>query len=47
VPRPWCEWTIYQGLKHEVLNEFERGRVVSDLLYWLDRQVLEMAHPGP
>jgi alpha-beta hydrolase superfamily lysophospholipase len=44
---PWCEWTVYQGLKHEVLNEFERGRVVSDLLYWLDRHVLEAVHPGP
>ena len=47
VPRPHCEWTVYQGLKHEVLNEFERGRVVSDLLYWLDRHVLEAVHPGP
>ncbi len=47
VPRPWCEWTIYQGMKHEVLNEFERGRVVSDLMYWLDRHVLAHAHPGP
>lgn len=47
VPRPWCEWTVYQGLKHEVLNEFERSRVVSDLLYWLGRHVLETVHPGP
>jgi len=47
VTKPWCEWTVYQGLKHEVLNEFERGRVVSDLLYWLDRHVLEAVHPGP
>jgi alpha-beta hydrolase superfamily lysophospholipase len=47
VPRPWCEWTIYQGMRHEVLNEFERGRVVSDLMYWLDRHVLAHAHPGP
>lgn len=47
VPKPWCEWTVYQGMKHEVLNEFERGRVVSDLMYWLDRHVLAHAHPGP
>jgi alpha-beta hydrolase superfamily lysophospholipase len=47
VPRPWCDWTIYQGMKHEVLNEFERGRVVSDLMYWLDRHVLAHASPGP
>jgi alpha-beta hydrolase superfamily lysophospholipase len=47
VTRPWCEWTIYQGLKHEVLNEFARGRVVSDLLYWLDRHVMPHAKMGP
>lgn len=46
VPRPWCEWTIYQGMRHEVLNEFERGRVVSDLMYWLDRHVLAHVVPG-
>jgi alpha-beta hydrolase superfamily lysophospholipase len=47
VPRPFCEWTVYQGLKHEVLNEFERGRVVSDLLYWLDRHLMAAVRPGP
>ena len=47
VPKPWCNWTIYQGMKHEVLNEFERVRVVSDLMYWLDRHLMAHAHPGP
>jgi alpha-beta hydrolase superfamily lysophospholipase len=46
VPKPWCEWTVYQGMRHEVLNEFERGRVVSDLMYWLDRHVLAHVVPG-
>jgi alpha-beta hydrolase superfamily lysophospholipase len=46
VPRPWCEWTIYQGMRHEVLNEFERGRVVSDLMYWLDRHILAHVQRG-
>jgi acylglycerol lipase len=46
VPRPWCEWTIYQGMMHEVLNEFDRGRVVSDLMYWLDRHVLAHVQRG-
>lgn len=46
VPKPWCEWTIYQGMLHEVLNEFERGRVVSDLMYWMDRHVLAHVQRG-
>jgi alpha-beta hydrolase superfamily lysophospholipase len=46
-PRAWCEWTVYAGLKHEVLNELDRRRVVSDLMYWLDRRVLEHPNPGP
>lgn len=46
VPRPWCEWTIYNGMRHEVLNEFERGRVVSDLMYWLDRHILAHVQRG-
>ncbi len=30
----------YDGLFHEVLNELERGRVVADLLAWLERHAL-------
>jgi alpha-beta hydrolase superfamily lysophospholipase len=29
---------VYPGFFHEVFNELERGRVVRDLLYWLDER---------
>ncbi len=29
---------IYPGLRHEVLNEIERGEVVGDLLAWLEQR---------
>ena len=47
VPDNYCEWTVYTGMKHEVLNEMDRRRVVSDLVYWLDRKLLEHDRPGP
>jgi alpha-beta hydrolase superfamily lysophospholipase len=31
--------TVYEGARHEVFNETNRGEVVADLLAWLDRVV--------
>jgi acylglycerol lipase len=32
-----CTLTVYDGLFHEVHNEPERGRVLDDVVAWLDR----------
>jgi alpha-beta hydrolase superfamily lysophospholipase len=37
---------VYPGFFHEVFNELERGRVVHDLLYWLDERA-PLAAAGP
>lgn len=47
VPDGWCELEIYPRLKHELLNELERHRVVLDLVRWLDHHVVEETRPGP
>ena len=47
VPRPWAEWKVYPGLKHEILNELVRVRVVNDIAGWLDRKVPDHLQIGP
>ena len=37
---------VYPGLFHEVFNELERGRVVHDLLSWLDERAPLAAGPA-
>jgi alpha-beta hydrolase superfamily lysophospholipase len=36
---PGCELLRYPGLRHEVLNEPERERVMGDALAWIEKQV--------
>jgi alpha-beta hydrolase superfamily lysophospholipase len=31
------DWIIYEGFKHEIFNEIDRGRVFQDLKKWLSR----------
>ena len=31
-----CQVKLYPGMRHEILNEPERGRVVADILAWLE-----------
>jgi alpha-beta hydrolase superfamily lysophospholipase len=37
---------LYPGMRHEPLNELERGRVFTDLDRWLEHQVLAPARPA-
>jgi alpha-beta hydrolase superfamily lysophospholipase len=41
------ETLVYPGLRHEPLNEIDRLRVFADVTRWLDRNVLDVARPGP
>jgi len=34
-----CTLTVYEGLFHEIHNEPERGRVLDDVVAWLDRHL--------
>ncbi|MGH7724992.1 MAG: lysophospholipase [Candidatus Eiseniibacteriota bacterium] len=47
VPSEWIEARSYPGLKHELLNELERQRVVADLGRWLDWRIPAEHRPGP
>ena len=38
---------VYDGYRHEVLNELGRERVVADLLRWLDERFTPPGHPPP
>ena len=41
-----AETVVYEGMFHEILNERDRGRVLADLVAWLDR-LIPSASPGP
>lgn len=38
---PDKRWEVYEGLRHETMNEPERGRVLVDLVAWLDGRTPE------
>ena len=30
-------WKLYEGMRHEILNERDKGEVYRDLLKWLNK----------
>jgi acylglycerol lipase len=47
VTAPGSESYVYPGNLHEPLNDLEGGRVLADVVRWLDRVVLVRSRPGP
>ena len=38
---------LYPGMRHEILNEPERGRVMADVLAWLEARIAQPRRTEP